>query len=573
MEDLEKTATTGHSEPELGDTTQIRSYPTLQDENTHGHLQRKLQSRHIQLIAIGGTIGTSLFLGIGSALTKAGPLSLLLGFTITGFAIWGVMQCLGEMATWLPVPGAIPQFCARYVDDALGFAVGWNNWYFCAIVLCLEIDAAAVVIDYWEGARGISPAVWISLLIVLVLFLNAFAVSIYGEAEFIFASIKIVAIIGLLILSVCIDLGGTPKHDRLGFRYWKHPGAMKELAPASGNTGRFLGFFSCLVTAAFTFGGIETVVVSAGETLNPRKAIPKAIRRVFWRILIFYVLGTLAVGVMVPYTDKNLLGAQSSGAPGAAQSPWVIAITEAGIPILPSIINAVILTSAASSANGFLYNGSRYLYALAQNKHAPSFLLKCTKSGIPIYCVGLTGAISLITYMAISAGGANVFAWFANIITVASLFTWGSVCIAFLRFRKAQMIMGLHNEARPFISKFQPYTAYLTLGFCVLIIVFNGFDVFLSGNWNVSNFLVAYIGIPIFFLLYGFWKLAKKSRLIPIAEIDILSGKDEIDQLEALWIQPDPKNIFEKVHSALHVCSSPQADISLGLDVGCLTEV
>ncbi|RDW57680.1 hypothetical protein BP5796_12481 [Coleophoma crateriformis] len=139
MEDFKTTVITGHIVPELGDTTQIRSYPTLQNENTHGHLQRKLQSRHIQLIAIGGTIGTSLFLGIGSALTKAGPLSLLLGFSITGFAIWGVMQCFGEMATWLPVPGAVPQFCARYVDDALGFAVGWNNWYFCAIVLCLRL--------------------------------------------------------------------------------------------------------------------------------------------------------------------------------------------------------------------------------------------------------------------------------------------------------------------------------------------------------------------------------------------------------------------------------------------------
>jgi amino acid transporter len=183
-----------------------------------------------------------------------------------------------------------------------------------------------------------------------------------------------------------------------------------------------------LVTAAFTFGGIETVAVAAGETENPRSAIslcnlhrhvltkpreniPKAVRRVFWRILIFYVFGTLAIGVMVPYTDANLLGAQKTGAPGAAQSPWVIAISEAGIPILPSIINAVILTSAASSGNAFLYNGSRYLYALAQNRQAPRILLKCTESGIPIYCVTITGAMSLITYMAVSAGGANVFAW------------------------------------------------------------------------------------------------------------------------------------------------------------------
>ena len=146
------------------------------------------------------------------------------------------------------------------------------------------------------------------------------------------------------------------------------------------NTGRFLGLFSTLVNAAFSYGGVETVAVAAGEAENPRKNIPKAVRRVFWRILFFYVLGSLAIGVLVPYDDPNLLNAQSSGASGAAQSPWVIAIYRAGIPVLPSIINAVILTSASSSANAFLYTGSRYLYALAQNGQAPRFLLKCSKA-------------------------------------------------------------------------------------------------------------------------------------------------------------------------------------------------
>lgn len=148
---------------------------------------------------------------------------------------------------------------------------------------------------------------------------------------------------------------------------------------ADGSTGRFLGLFSTLVNAAFSYGGVEMVAVAAGEAENPRKNIPKAVRRVFWRILFFYVLGSLAIGVLVPYDDPKLLSAQQAGAAGAARSPWVIAIYRAGIPVLPSIINAVILTSASSSANAFLYTGSRYLYALAQNRQAPAFLLKCTK--------------------------------------------------------------------------------------------------------------------------------------------------------------------------------------------------
>lgn len=252
-----------------------------------------------------------------------------------------------------------------------------KSWYQSAITLCVEIAAASVIIEFWEGARGINVAAWITIIIVLVLCLNIFAVSIYGEAEFIFSSIKIITIVGLLILSLIIDLGGVDG-DRRGFRYWNDPGAMKEYI-ATGTEGRFLGWFSTLVNAAFSYGGVEMVASAAGEAANPRRNIPKAIRRVFWRIIIFYVLGSLALGMLVPYNDKRLLTAQANDEPGGAASPWVIAVYRASIPALPSIINAVILTSATSSANAFLYTGSRYLYALAQNGQAPSFLLRCSK--------------------------------------------------------------------------------------------------------------------------------------------------------------------------------------------------
>jgi amino acid transporter len=239
-----------------------------------------LKSRHIQFIALGGTIGTGLFLGIGGAFANAGPVSVLLGYTITGCAVFAMMQCLGEMATWLPLPGAIPQYCARYVDPALGFAVGWNNWYQSSITLCAEISAAALVIEFWDQTQKYNPAIWISLIIIIIVCLNIFAVGIYGEAEFIFASIKILTILGLLLAGVVIWLGGAPDHDRRGFRYWKE-GAMKEYV-GTGSTGRFTGLWSTLVNAAFSYGGVEMVAVAAGEAENPRKNIPKAVRRVFW---------------------------------------------------------------------------------------------------------------------------------------------------------------------------------------------------------------------------------------------------------------------------------------------------
>lgn len=525
----------------LNEATDI--YGDIATAEEYGYVTRGLKSRHIQFIALGGTIGTGLFLGIGRAFTQAGPLSVLLGYTFTGLAVFAMMMSLGEMATWLPLPGAIPQFCARYVDDAMGFAVGWNNWYSCSITLCAEISAASTVIQFWNGARDINVAAWISIIIVVVLCLNVFAVSIYGEAEFLFASIKIITIIGLLILALIIDVGGVPGQHRLGFQYWRNPGAMKAYID-TGSSGRFLGLWSTLVNAAFSYGGVEMVAVAAGEAEDPRRNIPKAVKRVFWRILFFYVLGSLAIGVLVPYNDPNLLSAQESGAAGAAQSPWVIAISRAGIDVLPSIINAVILTSASSSANAFLYTGSRYLYAIAQNRQAPRFLLKCTKKGVPIWCVLITCSISLLTYMSCSSGSNKVFEWFQNLTTISTLFTWVSINIAYIRFYYACKAQGIDRNTMIFKSPLQPYLAYIAAVFFSLIILFNGFDS-IAGGFDYSAFITDYIGVPIYFGLYLFWRLFKRTHFRSSAEADLYTGKAALDAV--VWPERHPRNIIERI--------------------------
>lgn len=306
-----------------------------------------------------------------------------------------------------------------------------------------------------------------------------------GEAEFIFASIKIITIIGLLILAFIIDLGGAPGEGRLGFRYWYHPYvAMKEVV-ASGGAGRFLGLWSTLVNAAFSYGGVEMVAVAGGEAENPRKNVPKAVKRVFWRILFFYVLGSLAIGVTVPANNPRL----ASDKPGAHASPWVIAIDLAGIKVLPSIINAVILTSASSSANAFLYVGSRYLFALAQIGQAPKFLLWCTRKGVPLWCVLITSSIGLLTYLSCSNGSNTVFGWFQTLCAITSLVTWLNILVAYIRFKAALDAQGVDRNTLTFKSKFQPYTAWAALIFFALVCFFNGWQVFTNGNWDVEGFV------------------------------------------------------------------------------------
>jgi len=379
------------------------------------------------------------------------------------------------------------------------------------------------------------------MIIVLVICLNIFAVSIYGEAEFVFASIKIVTIVGLLILALVIDLGGAPSHDRLGFRYWKHPYAAMITYIGAGSTGRFLGLFKTLINAAFSYGGVEMVAVAAGEAENPRKNIPKAVRRVFWRILFFYVLGTLAIGVCVPANDKTLL----HGGAGAAHSPWVIAINRAGIPALPSLINAVILTSASSSANAFLYTGSRYMFALAQNGQAPKFFLKCSKGGVPYWCVLATASISLLTYLSCSDSANVAFNWFQALTTIAQLFTWCMVCVSYIRFHAALKAQGVDRNTLVFKSRWQPYTAWFALLYFAMIILFNGFYVFTTGNWTIDDFLTAYIGVPIFFGLYIGYKVIKRPAFIKASEADIWSGKAALDA--EVWPEQIPRNFLEKI--------------------------
>ncbi|KAL6825168.1 amino acid permease/ SLC12A domain-containing protein [Trichoderma camerunense] len=501
-------------------------------------VKRKLKSRHMQFYAIGGTIGTGLFVGIGGGLAQAGPLSLLLGYSITSVFIFSMMRCLGEMTTWIPLPGATPRFCSRFVDEALGFAVGWNQWYNCAITVCAEISAAAAVIQFWNDT--ISPAVWISIILVLIFIFNLIDVGVFGEVEFVFSCIKIVALVGLLILSLVIDLGGGPTHDRLGFRYWKNPGAMVEYI-VSGDTGRFLGLFNAIINAGFAFAGIEMIAVAAGETENPRHNIPKAVNRLFWRILFFYVLGTLAVGVLVPYTDDRLL----NGGAGVASSPWVIGISRAGIKVLPHIINAVVLVSAASAGNALLYSGSRYLLALAEGGQAPKFLLKCTKRGVPIYCVLCTGALAPLTYMAVSSDSAKVFSWFANLVTTAALFTWCSICIAYMGFDRALRAQGINRkEELAFGGRFQPYLSYISLGFFIIVLIFNGFSVFIHGHWDLKSFIVSYIGIPIFLTLFFGWKIIKKTKFRNAKEIDLDTGR-QLD--ESTEYEEKSKNLVDRL--------------------------
>ncbi|KAL6859774.1 hypothetical protein ACO1O0_003798 [Amphichorda felina] len=530
-------------EPQRTTTGDIGDTKIHEDSRHLGTLDRGLKSRHVQFLALSGAIGTGLFVGSGQVLSLAGPLSTFISYAVTGFNLYCVINSLGEMAAWLPIPGCVPIFATRYVDEALGFTLGWNYWYQFAIGVPIEVSVCCVIVDYWENS--VPKAALITVFFAAMIIVNCLPVRIYGEAEFVFGAIKLTTIIGLILLMLIITCGGGPNGEPIGFRYWNHPGPMNEYLK-EGALGRFLGFWKVFIQATFAYGGSEMVVVASGETENPRRNIPKAVRRVFWRILLFYVLALFLVGLCVSSEDPRLLDAIDRDAPGADQSPFVIAISNAGIKVLPGIINAVVLSSAWSAGNSFFYASTRVLYSAAIDGKTPAFL-RFERFGVPYGCVAMTTALGCLSYLNVNNASAEVFFWFSNLSAVSTLIVWASVCYTYLCFYRGLKHNGIDRDTLPYKSPMQPFLAYFAICFCLLIAFFNGFDAFFPGKFSAKTFVPPYIDIPIVLTLFFGYKLVKKTKFVKVQNMDLWSGKAEIDALEPLWPVVKPRNFLERI--------------------------
>ncbi|KZO96982.1 amino acid permease [Calocera viscosa TUFC12733] len=485
-------------------------------------LKRQLKNRHIAMISIGGVIGTGLFLGTAGSLASGGPVGLLLGYTVVGTITYAVMVCLGEMIAYLPIPGGHIKLAERFVDGAFSFTMGWNYWYNWIIILPAELSAAAVLINYWT--TSVNNAVWVTICLIVVFVINMFGAGVYGECEFWFASIKVLTITGLIILGLVLDLGGGPNHDRLGFRYWKNPGPFNQYAGIPGPEGRFLAWWSVMTQAAFSFIGTEIVAIAAGEAKNPRKNLPKAIRRVYIRILLFYILGTFFIGLLVPYTNPDLNLSVSN----AAKSPFVIAIKTAGIQGLPSLINACLLTSAWSAASSDLFTSSRALYGLAIAGNAPKIFARTTKGGLPYVSIIFSGLFGTLAYMAISTSAGKVFGWFANMTAVAGLMTWFGIAVTYLRFHAGLKAQGIDRRTLPYRGFLQPFLGWYVAISTVTICFFSGWSVFLKGGWSAATFVTNYLPLMLFPVLYIGAKLIMRTPTHRASQMDFYTGIDEI---------------------------------------------
>ena len=476
-------------------------------------------------------VGTGLFVASGKSLSNGGPASVIIAYSLIGMMLFCTVQALGEMAVLFPVAGSFSAYSTRFLDPAWGFAMGWNYAMQWLVVLPLEIVAAAITVNYWNNA--VSPAAWVAIFLVLIISINLFGVKGYGEAEFVFSIIKVTAVIGFILLGIILDIGGGPGGSYLGGKYWHDPGAFHN---------GFKGLCSVFVTAAFAFAGTELVGLAAAETANPRKSLPTAVKQVFWRIALFYVVSLTLVGLLVPYNDHRLIGSSASD---AKASPFVIAIQNAGIKIIPSIMNVVIMIAVISVGNSAVYGSSRTLAALAEQGQAPTIFAYIDKQGRPIVAILLASALGFLAFLAASSKEEDAFLWMQALSGLSSIFTWGSICLAHIRFRRAWRMQGRKLEELAFRSQAGVVGSWVGFLFNVLVLIAqfwtgiapipesDGTHI-TGGAARTKNFFAAYLAVPVVLLFYIPYKLYYNTPFVKCQNMDLKTGVRELNLTELL---------------------------------------
>jgi lysine-specific permease len=475
-------------------------------------LHRGIGTRQLSMIAIGGAIGTGLFFASGGAIAQAGPGGAMLAYATMGLAVYCMMQSLGEMATQLPIPGSFEAYAERFVDPSLAFAVGWNYWFSWAITLAAELVAGALIVKFWFPHSD--SALWAMGFFVILLALNLLSVKAYAEAEYWFAGIKVVTVIIFLAVGGLM-ITGMLGSNHVGFQNWTLTDAK------TGAHAPFVGGLTAVLTvflvAGFSFQGTEGVGLAAAETTDPSKNVPKAIRTVFWRILLFYIGSIFVVGTLISFTDPNLLHGDEGH---IAFSPFTMVFQ-----MLPrfgyyaaNLMNAVILSSVLSCGNSSMYVASRMLYAMSHSHKAPKMFGKLNRRGVPVAALWATGLVSALAFFSTMVGDQKIYQLFYNASGLSGFLIWLGIAICHLRFRKAWVAQGRSVDDLKFKAKFFPYGPWLAIVLFLMVLFGANISVFQTPVFSWFDFITGYLMIPTVVLLYLGHKFWNKTRVVPLKE-------------------------------------------------------
>ena len=466
-------------------------------------LHRKLKSRHIAMIAIGGSIGSGIFIASGTAIHTAGPGGAILAYAIISIMVYFLMTSLGEMSTLIPSTGSFCDYASRFVDPAFGFAMSYNYWINWAITTAVDLAAAALIMHTWFPE--VSFLAWSLLFFALVVALNFVSVGFYGEMQYWFSGIKVVAVILFIIVGIFLIFGILGHQKPLDLTNWK-------VGDAPFHAG-WIGFMSVLMIAGFSFQGTEIFGLAAGEAHDPNLSIPRAVRSVFWRILLFYILSMGVISFLVPFDNPLLISASTTN---VGASPFTIVLQMAGLHFAEVTMAIVILLAILSAANASMYTATRTLWHMAQEGHGPKFFGKTSKHGIPIPALLLSTLISATVFLSSVVGQGQLFVWLLNISSLTGFIAWFGIALCHYRFRRAYLAQGHKLTDLPYYAKGFPWGPIFAMCLCILVIIGQQFDAFVAHKLNLNNLIGAYIGLPTFFVFYLGYKLYHRTKLIPL---------------------------------------------------------
>lgn len=462
-------------------------------------LKRQLTTRHLSMIALGGTLGTGIFLTSGSALYTAGAFGAIAAYCLMGIMVYFLMNSLGEMSAYHPVSGSFCEYSSEYVSKPFGFAMGYNYWFNWAITVAVELIASALVMQYWFP--NVQEILWCALFFIAIFLLNILSVKSYGESQYWLSLIKVAAIIVFIIAGVFIIVGLDHAHRAIGFHNW-----------TKGHFhGGLAGLFEVFLLSGFAFQGTELIGVAAGEAKDPQKSIPRAVKQIFWRILLFYILVMLIISLVIPYTDPRLINPDNN----IAMSPFTIIFSMLHIPYITDVMNFIILAALLSACNSDLYSATRILWYMAKKGSAPKMFSRVNHAGVPVFALLATASFGLLAFLSDFFGGTYIFLMLVNISSLAGFVAWFGIARSHLGFRKYYLASGKKLSNLPFLSHFYPWAPMIAIALCTIIVFGQWYILVAQHQLSWSALLWMYSGLPIVFLLWvgnKWWRRMMRSN-------------------------------------------------------------
>ncbi|WP_213422447.1 amino acid permease [Bhargavaea massiliensis] len=415
-------------------------------------LNRSMKSRHLLMLSLGGVIGTGLFLNAGYTVNQAGPGGAILGYLVGGLILYMVMTCLGELATHMPVTGSFQTYATKFISPSAGFSLGWMYFVGSAATAGVEFTAAGILMQHWFP--DVPVWIWCAVFMLLLFGLNALSTRGFAEAEFWFAGIKVLAVIAFIIIGALAIFGAVPLADR------PSPG-LGNLAPAGLFPAGIAIVFVTMMNVIFSYQGSELVGVAAGETENPEKNIPRAIRTILVRIILFYIASIIILSSIFPASELGLL-----------ESPFVTLMTIAGVPFAADIMNFIILTAILSVGNSCLYASTRLLWSMAGEGMAPGKFRKLTKRKVPLNALLFTMVFSLLSLLTSFMEADAVFVLLMSIAGISVTISWMGIAASQFMFRRKYVRDGGRLEELKFKAPLYPILPLFCIAFCLLILGF-----------------------------------------------------------------------------------------------------